>query len=332
MGLYKGGKMGIREIAKEANVSIATVSRVLNTPLSVNEDTRTLVLQVAKSQGYKKLNSYIQKHEVDEIGVIMPNITNTFFARVLQGINEEAQKNGYIVNLFLTNDNIKEEQKAIKNFLKKDLKGFIFIRSKNHEERSCAYAKMIQQKEIPLVLVDRDMRQSSFCGIFLSNANAVYEAICLLIENNYKRIALFVGDKDSINSKQRLQGYKNALKDKDVTFEKELIVNGDFSVQSAYEQTLTLIKQNMLPKSIFAFTNELAVGCMKALKEKKLTDVNIFSFNKLDTASSMDINFIEHSATSMGKRSVKILKNKISGTKGIIREILDYKIHFKGQK
>lgn len=322
--------MGLREIAKEANVSIATVSRVLNDPSLVNEDTRNLVLHVAKSQGYKKLNNYIDKVDFDEIAVVIPNVINTFFARILQGINQEAQKSNYIVNLCLSQDSIKEEQKVIKKLLQKDLRGFIFIRAKKHEERSFLHAKMINEKNIPLVLVDRDLKDSSFCGIFLSNANAVYEAISILLQNRYKRIALFIGDENSTNSKQRFQGYKNALKDNNIPLDKNLILNGDFSIKSAYNATLGLLKQDVLPDSIFAFTNELAIGCIKALKEKNIKNINIFSFNKLDTAVNLDINYIEHSATLMGERSVKILKNKIAGTKGTIREILDYKIHFKG--
>lgn len=326
--------MGIREIAKEAKVSIATVSRVLNTPELVNEDTKNKVLQIAKQQKYKKLNNFLFETDVQEIAVIIPNTINSFFSRILQGINEEAQKFDLIVNLYLTNDDIEKEKEAIEIFIKKRIKGLILIRAKNEDENSLKNLEKLDVNNIPLILVDRDLSNSNYSGIFLSNANAVYESINKLIKDNYKKIAVLIGEKNSLNSKQRFEGYKKALLDNGILFDKQLILSGDFSIESAYDLTLTLLKKDNLPDVIFSFTNELTIGCIKAIRDKNpklLEKIKIFSFNKLDTTQysiNFDISYIEHKTKLMGKKSVTILKNKLVGTKGTIREILDYEIKY----
>lgn len=326
--------MGIREIAKEAKVSIATVSRVLNTPELVNEDTKNKVLQIAKQQKYKKLNNFLFETDVQEIAVIIPNTINSFFSRILQGINEEAQKFDLIVNLYLTNDDIEKEKEAIEIFIKKRIKGLILIRAKNEDENSLKNLEKLDVNNIPLILVDRDLSNSNYSGIFLSNANAVYESINKLIKDNYKKIAVLIGEKNSLNSKQRFEGYKKALLDNGILFDKQLILSGDFSIESAYDLTLTLLKKGNLPDVIFSFTNELTIGCIKAIRDKNpklLEKIKIFSFNKLDTTQysiNFDISYIEHKTKLMGKKSVTILKNKLVGTKGTIREILDYEIKY----
>ncbi len=322
--------MGIREIAQEANVSIATVSRVLNKPKLVNENTRNKVLTVIKQNEYKKYNRFIIEQEISEIAVIIPNIINSFFARVLQGINTEAYNMDFIVNLFLSDDDVKKQTEIIDLCIKKKIKAVIIIKAKNDNDETLLSVKKLKSFNIPFVLVDRDIADTNYSGIFLSNANAVYEATSLLVKNGYKKIAVLRGDTSSLNSKQRIQGYKRALEENNISYDENIIIHSDFSIEGAYEVTLKLLENRNLPDVIFAFTNELSVGCIKALKDKNI-DIKVFSFNKIETNklnTLLDISYIEHDAIQMGAKSVKILKNKLVGTKGSIREILDYKIYY----
>lgn len=326
--------MGIREIAQEANVSIATVSRVLNNPELVNEQTRSKILQIIKKHEYKKFNDFILKNEIHEIAVIIPKVTNPFFSRLIQGINQEAQRIGFIINLFLTNDEISLEKEAIDLCIKKRIKGVVFIRVKNENDISLENVYKLENNDIPFVLVDRDMESFNYSGVFLSNANAVYDSINLLISKGYKNITVLAGDVESLNSKQRIKGYMRALNDNNIEMNEENILNGDFSIKSGYELTLNLLDKKKLPDVIFSFTNELMIGCIKALKDRNIDlskDLKLFSFNKLDTSEInilFDISYIEHDVEEMGEKSIKILKNQLVGTKGSIREILDYKIQY----
>ncbi len=322
--------MGIREIAQEANVSIATVSRVLNNPELVNENTRNKILTIMKQNEYKKYNNFIIEQEISEIAVIIPNIVNSFFSRTLQGINTEAQNMNFIVNLFLSNDDVTKQTEIIELCIKKKIKGVILIKAKDDNKEALLSVKKLKSFNIPFVLVDRDIEDANYSGIFLSNANAVYEATNILVKNGYKKIAILRGNTNSLNSKQRLQGYKQALEENNILYDENIIIPSDFSIQGAYDVTVKLLENRNLPDVIFAFSNELSIGCIKALKDKN-TDIKVFSFNKIETNklnTLLDISYIEHDAIQMGCKSVKILKNKLVGTKGSIREILDYKINY----
>lgn len=328
--------MGIREIAQEANVSLTTVSRVLNSSHLVNEETRQKVLAVAKKQQYEKNNLFDFAHDFEEIAVIMPNITNSFFARILQGIGLQALKQNFIINLQFSDDDIQKEKKAIDFIVQKKIKGLIFIKCKDSDQGSMENLKTIDKFNIPFVLIDRDFQDSSYSGVFLSNANAVYDSMQLLISKGLKHVVIMGGYVHSPNSKQRLDGYKKALLDNGLEFCEDDVYDGDFSVASGYEICTKILAKKPLPDVIFSLTNELTIGAIEAINASKFTlheDIKLFSFNKLDTHyvnTLFDISYIEHKVELMGERSIEILKSKFVGTDGSIREILPYEIHYKG--
>jgi DNA-binding LacI/PurR family transcriptional regulator len=326
--------MGIRSIAQEANVSIATVSRVLNTPLLVKQHTRDKVLRIAKEQEYKKYDSsFSNTKSKDEIGVIIPDVLNTFFARVLEGILKKSRELDFTVTLQLSHDNDEEELEAVDKLIDKHIKGIILIRSRNKELESIKTIKKMQKYNIPFVLVDRDISNSSYSGVFLSNANSVYDGISLLIKDGYKNISFITGPSNNQNSNQRLEGYKEALNKHDISYDEKHIYRGDFSMESGLEITRKILQEKNLPDAIFCCANQITVGSIKAINEKGLIigkDIKLFSFNKLESSylNNFNISYVEHPVEDMGSRSITILKNKFVGPQVLIREIVNYKIHY----
>jgi len=326
--------MGIREIAKEANVSIATVSRVLNTSKLVKKETRDKVLKIAKEFEYEKYNSsFSSMYNRDEIGVIIPDVVNSFFARVLEGILEQAKVLDLPVTLYLTHDCHESELDAVDKLFKKNIKGIIFIRARNQEEKSIKTIENIKKYNIPFVLVDRDITSSDNSGVFLSNTNAVYDAITLLVKDGYKNISIITGPSNSLNSMQRVDGFREALYKNRLEFEENMVHRGDFSIESGLEITTKILNQEKIPDAIFSCANQITVGCLKAITQKGMLvgkDIKLFSFNKLDAShiNNFNISYIEHPVSHMGVKSVTILNNKLVGTKGLIREIMDYKISY----
>ncbi len=325
--------MGIRKIAEKANVSIATVSRVLNTPELVKQHTRKKVLKIAEELEYKKYTTSLIPTKRDEIGVIIPDVLNSFFARILEGIIKQAKELELSVTLYLSHDNISDELHAVEKLIEKQLRGVIFIRSKNKEKKSQKIIQKLQKYKIPFVLVDRDIASRDNSGVFLSNANAVYDATNLLLNDGYEKISIITGPDDNVNSNQRLEGYKEALNKHNIDLEESFIHRSDFSMDSGLEITKMILEQEQLPDAIFSCANQITVGCLKAIVQKGLRvgkDIKLFSFNKLDAShiNTFDISYIEHPVEYMGEKSVIILKNKFVGTKGIIRDIMDYKIHY----
>ena len=326
--------MGIREIAKEANVSTATVSRVLNTPELVKEKTREKVLQIAKEMEYKKYSYYqSETKKQKEIAVIIPDVLNSFFARILEGISRQAQILKLPLQLYLTNDDKSKEAQAIDNLISHGIKGVILVRSARGEKDTLTSITKLNRYKIPFVLLDRDVEHSNSSGIFLANANAVYDAINLLIENGFKNIKIITGPQSNLNANQRLEGYKKAMSKHGFVVNESNIYRSDFSAKNSMDVTTKMLEDE-IPEAIFSCANRITVGCMKAISQKGLIlgkDIKLFSFNKLDASLINNFNFsyIEHPVEYMGERGVTILQSKFVGTRGVIREILDYKIHYK---
>jgi LacI family transcriptional regulator len=326
--------MGIRQIADKANVSIATVSRVLNTPDLVKKTTRDKILNIAKELGYKKNDYHVTTLKLnDEIGVVLPDVINSFFARVLEGISKKSLLLNLPINLYLTHDDKTKELEIIDKLIESGVKGVILVRSIGEGLTSLKAVKKLNKYNIPFVLVDRDIGDSSYSGVFLSNANAVYDAIHLLLSNGYQKIAIITGPDTSINSNQRLNGFKKAMSKHGISIDENMVHESDFSSQSGMEITTKMIRNKDIPEVIFSCANKITVGCIKAINQEGLTlgkDIKLFSFNKLDASliHNFNISYIEHPVEHMGERSVIILRNKIIGTRGVIREILDYKINY----
>lgn len=329
--------MGIREIAKMANVSTATVSRVLNNPELVKEKTKEKVLKIAQEMGYKKY-SYHQNDvkKQKKIAVVIPDVLNSFFARILEGISRQAQILKLPVQLYLTNDDKSKEAQAINSLISNGIQGVILVRSAREEKATLASISKLNRYRIPFVLLDRDVGQSNSSGIFLANANAVYDAINLLIKDGFKNIKIITGPQSSLNGNQRLEGYKKAMNKHDLVVNEKSIYRSDFSAKSGMDVTTKMLEDE-IPEAIFSCANTITLGCIKAISQKGLIlekDIKLFSFNKIDTSviNSFNISYIKHPVEYMGERSVTILQNKFVGTRGIIREILDYKIHYYGDK
>ena len=221
---------------------------------------------------------------------------------------------------------------AVKTILKKQTKGVILIVSKNQESESMKTIKQLKKSDIPFVLVDRDLKSSSNSGVFLSNANAIYDASNLLLKNSYKNIHIIAGQKDSINSIQRIQGFKQSYLKNGLKVNQDMIHQSDFTIKDGLEITKKLLNNSIIPEAIISTTNQITIGCLKAISEKKLIvgkDIKLFSFNRLDAyINNFDISYIEHPVELMGEKSVTILNNKFAGTKGAIREIMSYKIYY----
>ena len=322
--------MSLKEISKKANVSIATVSRVLNSPDLVSEKTREKVLKIAEELKYKRLKplAVLAKKE-NTIGVVIPDVLNNFYARILEGLVKKAKEYNLTVNLFLTHDSINEELKAINKIIDSNAKGMILIRTAQKYQDSLKTTLNLEKSNIPYVLIHRDLYKRNSSGIFLSNANAVYDAINLLISKSYKNIAFITGPKGNINAEERLNGYKEGLHNNNLKVNDELIVHCHFDVKHSYENTLNILDKK--PDAIFCCSNQLTVGALKAIREKGLRpgkDILVFSFIKLEESNvdSQNISYIKHPIDFMGEKAVTILNNKLVGTTGLIREILDYEL------
>ena len=205
--------MNIKEIAKLVGVSSATVSRVLNNSGYVREETREKVLKVIKEQKYipSAIARSLSNKETNSIGTIIPDIQNEFFSKVISGITESADGLGYNTVLLNSNEDISKEHEILSMVEAQHFKGIIITPVAYHDTVTRDFLLHFEEVGIPVVLVDRDIKSTSFAGVFVDNFKGAFDGVSELIKAGHKNIAIISGPETSRPGKDRYRGYISAL-------------------------------------------------------------------------------------------------------------------------
>ncbi|WP_074683408.1 LacI family DNA-binding transcriptional regulator [Priestia aryabhattai] len=305
--------MNMKDIAKMVNVSPATVSRVLRQPNLVNKETREKVLKTIKELNYQPhmIASQFRTKKTKSILVLIPDISDPFFAQVLRGIEHTAVKHGYKVLLGDTENNVQRE--FIGLLFQKQVDGVILLTARVDEENlreissqfpmvlACEYSELL---DIPTVSIDN-----------ISSARKITEHLITL---GHKRIAHITGPMDVIISRDRLIGYKQAMMIHDLKIESAYIQEGSQGIESGYNQMIKLLSLDHLPTAVFVFNDEMAIGAIKAIKDSGMRipdDIAIVAFDNLKISSLLEpsITTIHQPKYEMGKKAMTLLLKLING-------------------
>ncbi len=282
--------MKIKDIANLAGVSVATVSRVLNNKQDVNENTRKRILKIIKENDYKPnvLARNLIKQETNTIGVIIPDIKNLYFGNIINEIVDVASKKGLNVILGCSKESFRLQRKYIDIFMEQRVKGIIIIISKNSNDKIDYFKEIC--KKVPLIFVDRKLN-NSFSGVYFDNINSSYNSVEKMIKKGAKNIAIITGPMDLSTSYERLQGYKNALKDYKISLNENIIYNGDYTLDSGYILGKEILKSNV--DAVYISNSLMTIGFLKALKENKIKPkkflISTFEDNEISNFIYKDI-------------------------------------------
>ncbi|WP_342431795.1 LacI family DNA-binding transcriptional regulator [Neobacillus sp. FSL H8-0543] len=309
----------IKDIAKKANVSITTVSRVLNQKTEgISKSTRKRVLEIIEELGYRPnsiARSMITK-QTNTIGLIIPDIRNPFFPELVRGVEDFLNQHSYNVFLCNTDGDPKRELEYVSLLKEKNVDGIIFT-------YSCA--ETIQQLEdilsvekIPFVLLDRGVEDHKFSVVSIHNEKAGYLATQHLIELMHTQIGCITGPTSYPNSKARLQGYQRALAEAGIASNPDLIVEGDFQMEGGYLAARELLAKQKVT-AVFAFNDLMAFGVYQAAAEMGISipdDLSVVGFDNIKYNQLLHprLTTIEQSVYEMGKLSAEILFEQM--TKG----------------
>lgn len=279
-------KPNIQDVARLANVSIATVSRVINNQGGVKKATEERILQAIKELGYIRNAAArtMKRKETKTIGVIVPDIKNPFFPLVMAGIEQKAREKDFFTILSSTNESPIIEEKIVKNFIERGVDGVIITTT----NESGAHLSLLQEQNIPIVAVDRLIRNFEVDAVLIDNVKGSYQAVQHLILQGHKEIAIICGPQNTTPGLERFLGYKEALKDYNIAFDNSLVVSGDFGEQSGYLATKKLYNLDKRPTAIFSSNNLMTIGCMKALEDlewKLGHEVSFVGFDDVDIAT-----------------------------------------------
>ncbi len=319
----------IKDIAKAAGVSLATVSRVLNRSGYVKETTREKVHKAIKQLNYtpSAIARSLSTNKTNTIGVIIPEINNPFFGEVIKGITQIADAHQLNIILCDTDESKEKELKALKLLSEQRIEGILMTPTYGDACYSSEFLNTLENLGIPIILMDGHIKYANFSGVFIDHIKGACDGVEALIKAGHKKIAIINGLLDSRPAKERLIGYKKALAMHHIPLDEKYIYDGEYNHESAYEMTKDILGLEDMPTAIFVSNNMAMLGCVRALNEQKLSipeDMAVLGFDKIDTLNiiGMNISFINGPTTKMGKIGMKMLIESLEKEKDVqMREL-----------
>lgn len=307
-------KVTIKDIAKEANVSTATVSKVLNNKdQRISSQTRNLVLKIAKEKNYipNSMARSLVTRKTNTIGLILPDITNPFFPELARGAEDRANESNYMLMFANTDDDADKENRYLNMLAEKMVDGIILTQSANKEGN----AEVLNSLKLPLVLIDRDIELENIRGkVLVDNFQGAYDGVSYLIEKGYKQIAFITGPFSTTTSKERLNGYEKALKDYSIDVNWSLIFEGEYKAKWGEEATKVLINKTMPCDAIFCGNDLIAVSVIKTLKKNGLKvpeDVAVLGYDNIQLSEIIEpaLTTVNQPVYEMGYQAAELLIN-----------------------
>ena len=305
------------EIAKLAGVSKATVSRVLNdSECGVGEQTRVRVKKIAEELGYsveqteKKKNVSFTRY----IALILPDITNPFFADLAKSVEDSLRRKGY--SLVLANTDFSEDNEAaqIRELMVKRLEGILLVPSgiRAREEHD-----LPRRYQIPMVLMDRKLEGiSDIPGVYSNNEYASVISCEHLIRKGARDIVFISGPLNVSTSIERFEGYKAVLAQHSIPFRPEMCRHGSYTVESGYNAVLELERSGISYSAILAANDLMALGALKAVREfgyRVPEDVQIIGFDNIEFSQYCEpsLSTMQQPTFDMGAKAVELLTGVI---------------------
>lgn len=299
----------IREVARLAGVSVATVSRTLKSPERVLPQTRDRVNAAVEQAGYRPNLMAVQfrSRKTGNLVILVPAIANTFFARVISGAQLAAQAAGYRLLLCNTQGREEIEREFAELALAHQADGVIQLRACDpFHGHGCSV------QTPPMVNACEVLRDASFPTISLDNRAAAKAMTEHLLELGHRRIGLIKGPKSSPLTQDRVAGYEDALRQASLTPEPELICHGDFTMKAGYDGADQLLALTHRPTALFCESDEMAIGALKRIKQQGLKvpqDISLVGFDDIPMAAYCDppLTTISQPAELFGEKAVQML-------------------------
>lgn len=315
------GKITLQEIADIAHVSKSTVSRALNNSGYVSEEVRSKILKIAEENAYNglKLRNFQQSTKPGVIGVVFPTLTSEFFGSIAEGITSVADEKEYGVMLFATNDDPRKELHSLDILKELNVSGVIITPVAAYD--AMAGWNRLQNKldalNIPVVLVDRNVKRSNWDSIYYDNYNGAYLIGETLVKEGHERIGAMIGDLCLQLGVDRLNGFNHALEmgRKSISTDFFLQSENVISIEKAYRYTAQAIQENRLPDAVFVSNSLIATGFLKAIFAYGLVpgkDVRCIGFDYLDALNVLDFeySYLERETFETGRMAMQMLLDR----------------------
>jgi DNA-binding LacI/PurR family transcriptional regulator len=306
----------LQDVARIAEVSISTVSRVINEPGLVNEETRRRVQKAIDQLGFlpnrvaRRLRG--EGGEAKLIGLVLPDIQNPFFADLARGVEDVAQRHGYLVFLGNTDEDAAKEKLYLDVMRAESVDGIIVPPSSETDE---AVADLVRRK-LPVVCVDRSLRRGKVDTVVVDNVRGAREAMEHLIGLGHRRIGFIEGLPQLSTSRERLQGYRQALEEHGIAFDPSLVLQGDSRQASGRDLTHKLLALPERPTALLVGNNLMTLGALEMIHQKGLRipeDVAILGYDDMPWALALNppLTAVRQPGDEVGRRAMELLLQRI---------------------
>lgn len=313
----------IRDVAKQAGVSTATVSRVLSGTGRVRRELAERVLQTAAELNFqpnraaRSLRSRVRK----TVGIVVPDIENPLFGRLIRGIEDVLTPAGFTILLGHYADIDERERVVVSAFEAESIAGLIFVNGAN--PGGC-YARL-NAAGIPVVAVLRQPVEVDVDRVTIRDADASRDAVLHLVSRGHRRIALIDGSPGVSTSALRRTGYESALRESSIPLDPKLIVQADWRFSGGKQAMRQLLSLPEPPSAVFAVNGLMTLGALACIWEQRLRipeDIAIVGFDDMEWATSLQPNLtaLVHPAYEMGALAAQMLLERIRVPSGPVQQ------------
>lgn len=306
----------IKDIARLLGISKSTVSRALSGNADVNPDTKRKVLELARKLDYQPnvVAVSLKQQRTNTLGVIIPETVNRFFAKAVGGIQKMANLAGFNVIICQSDESYVTEKKNLQALVSSRVDGLLV--SVSRETDRYDHFEAVISKSIPLVFFDRIVEGLEASQVYSDNYEVTKEATHHLIAQGCQRIAFVAGPQHLYNSRNRLRGYLDALKESNIPVRDNYIIQSHYKLDKTDEYTRHLLKMKERPDAVFAINDYAALEMMHAIKKAGLRvpdDIAILGFNNENICRFVEpaLSSIDHPAYDMGAAAAEILLNQV---------------------
>lgn len=309
-------KLSIDDVARKAGVSIATVSRVINSPELVKEKTRKRVEEVIAQHNYMPLSNArnLSKRVSSMLCIIVPEINNPFCSGVIKGITEIATSLNFTTLCFTSEENYQNEIDALQKINQIHIAGLFYMPCQDYknDQKGKKVKHLISLLDAPVILIDRRSDYLQLGGVYYDDATAMYEATNILLAKGHKKIALISGSNRVRQTTDREFGFSLALQDAGIENWEQSIYAADYNVDVAYRIAKKLLAKKQAPTAIIGMSNMITIGLIKALSETQLKlgqDIDIFGLDSIDALQYIgtNISFIERDPVKLGNSAARLI-------------------------
>lgn len=314
-------KVTIKDIAREAGVSISAVSLVLNNrPSRISDETKQQIIKIAKKYKYQAnpiAQSMVTK-QTYTLGVVIPDIENIFFSSLVKVLENCCQSHGYMILIVNSDDLLRRESTLIEHLKARQIDGLFLVPANEAFYKQEKALNIYSQIDLPLVFIDRIFPGTAYDSVSFDNEQGAYEAVCHLISQGHRRIGCISLPALHSNGKCRLNGYKKAMSEHNLPMDPDFLYYGDFHMDSGYLAAQTLLTHTT---AVFSTNDMMALGFLKYLGEQEVLVPRDYAVVGYDDVANqylinLELTSVSQDILALGTQACSIMLDRLRGENG----------------